>query len=379
MKPTALQPAFVLLLTWAALCTAAHAQTAPATCDRLNFGLEVLSGVAGHNVCPKQLDSVLSELQARIKNAPEPARTPRAETSGVFTALRALQARYRETPSWGAAFVRGIDIALQSYRDKRRPLASFANARTPNEDVDPLECLWVVGEAGADDYQCFIVGGATRPTNQPGKPTIAIHELRDYAQAYEVYSVLVMTRSALLKLDLPGIDAVLSRLKTARSRWSNLRRKGYVQYPWELGLSGASRAYGDYTACFAGDSRCTGQEGLDPERWRLIALHPGVGFGLVGFGPRQKIKPSADAALSLSLEAIGFTSYNASFAWYWGLAAGAVVDDGQFGDTRFGLFAHLTRFVHVGYLLSVMQPSTRGDATLFVSMDLGSTLGLDFH
>ncbi|HEX7480557.1 MAG TPA: hypothetical protein VF331_22345, partial [Polyangiales bacterium] len=262
---------------------------------------------------------------------------------------------------------------------KRRPVAGFANARAPNEDVDPLECLWVVGEAGVDDYQCFIVAGAARPSTQPGKATIAIHELRDYAQAYEVYSVLVMTRSALLKLDLKGIDAVISRLQTARSRWSNLRTKGYVQYPWELALSVAFSAYNRYTACFAGDTHCTGNEGLDPESWRLVALHPGVGFGFVGFGPRQKIKPSADAALSLSLEAIGFTSYNSSFSWYWGLAAGAVVDDGNFSDTRFGLFVHLTRLLHVGYLLSAMQSTTRGDATLFVSMDLGSMLGLDFH
>jgi hypothetical protein len=135
-------------------------------------------------------------------------------------------------------------------------------------------------------------------------------------------------------------------------------------------------SYRDYQACFAVDAYCTGEQGLDPERTRLIALHPGVGMGFSGFG--RNPRPSAHAALALSLELIGVTLYAADFKTYFGASLGAVVNGGDFRDVRPGVFVHLTRWLHAGYLMSFFRHDSRYDATVFLSSDLATTFGADF-
>jgi hypothetical protein len=228
----------------------------------------------------------------------------------------------------------------------------------------------VTGTHGQADYACIVLRGAPEPV---GPGTIFVLEPYEAALAFRV---LAAAHSAISKLNVPEIDKAIVRLTQAQKRFDNLRRYGYLQYPWELMVDTALAPRSRYEECQTTDSFCSGEAGLDPTSLRAIFLHPGVGLAAQGFG--FKGKPSWDTAIALSLEIAGFVSYTESFAHYWGLSAGAIVNDGDFGDTRFGLFAHATRWVHVGYLFSVLRDDSRGDASVFVSMDLGTAFGASF-
>jgi hypothetical protein len=350
--------------------TAADPQ--PGTCNAAEFGAEVINGPAHGNLCPKPRDRVLEHLSIRIAQTP----SPNAEV--FFEVLRSLRDHLQAAPtdsSWRVALARHIDEAFSLAKDSRLPSTHFALVRNGLPGVDPEDCLFITGDVGLAGYACYVLQGSARPAHPQGEQMV-IHELADFSDAYLAHRALDIARRASLKLDVPALEAALKRLALANRRWSNLRKRGYLQYPWELAFSSVFSAYSNYQACFASDAFCTGEEGLDPERVRLIALHPGVGMGFSGFGWKQN--PSADAALALSLEVLGINYYQADFGSYLGASVGAVVNDGHFGDVRPGVFVHVTRWVHLGYLLSVFQRETRYDGTVFLSTDLGSALGLDF-
>jgi len=360
----------IMTLIAACLCVSrAAAQPTAAMCDAAEFAEEVMNDHPGRGLCPKPKDPTLERLDSKNKQT-------RAKDSAVFfEVLRSLRdyARASATSgsSWRAGLAQQIDQAFSLAKEARLPPAHFAAARFATPDLDPEGCLFVTGDAGQSGYACYLLQGAPHPTS-----AIAIYELTDFADAYLAHRALGIALAASLKLEVPALEVALKRLTLASKRWSNLRKRGYLQYPWELAFSSVFSAYSDYQACFARDAYCTGEEGLDPERLRLIALHPGVGMGFSGFGWKQK--PSADAALALSVELLGATYYRADFGSYFGASIGAVVNDGDFRDVRPGVFVHLTRWVHLGYLLSVFRSETRFDGTVFLSTDLGSALGLDF-
>ena len=89
-------------------------------------------------------------------------------------------------------------------------------------------------------------------------------------------------------------------------------------------------------------------------------------------------EPSADTAIALSLEAAGAVVYTESFETYFGASLGAIVNDGDFRDPRVGVFVHATRWVHAGYLMSFFRDATRYDASIYLSMDLGTAFGASF-
>ncbi|HET8939936.1 MAG TPA: hypothetical protein VFN67_41130 [Polyangiales bacterium] len=362
------------LCTFALVCVhaaSAVAQPAPASsaCGALAFTTEVLSNDKHTNLCPKPIDPTLEQLQGTLE------RTAAKNTAVFFEVLATLRDYcHSETSTWRTALAEHIDTVLATAKGLRRPPADFAAVRNTDSAIDPESCLFMTGDTGSADYACYVIAG----TPSPAKASLVTHVLTDFADAYLAHRALGIAYAAMVKLDVPALQQALTRLNEANQRWDNLRHRGYLQYPWELWLSSTFAAYSDYQACFAKDAYCSGEEGLDPERLRLIALHPGVGMGFSGFGWKDKQKPSADAALALSLELLGATYYQGNFKNYLGASLGAVVNDGNFADVRPGVFVHLTRWVHLGYLVSLFQRDTRFDATLFLSTDLGSALGASF-
>ena len=349
----------------------ASAQPDPASvCDAAEFDAEVIHGPAGRALCPRPQELELERLWIKLERASN------KDTQAFFEVLRALRTHLAKSDaSWRLGLAGQIDDALAQVTGSRLPPLRFALVRNAVPDLDPEACLFVTGDAGLPGYACYVLRGTGSPVH-PQRAQMAVHELSDFRDAYLAHRALAVAHKASLKLDLPALEQALERLARANQRWSNLRGRGYLQYPWELAWSSVFSAYNAYQACFAADAYCTGEEGLDPQRFRLIALHPGVGMGFSGFGWKQK--PSADAALALSLEVFGATYYASDFRSYVGASVGAVVNDGDFADLRPGVFLHLTRWVHLGYLVSVFRSATRYDATVFLSTDLGSALGLDF-
>lgn len=347
---------------WLACTGHAHAQ---ATCTRADFGKEIITGLAGDN-CPKPNEPQLSAIVKRIDDAAANEGLDAAQKSAAYLgALRELRDAYGLRLGWGELLSRGIDAAIAQTRMGEPPQSEFANVRAASEP-----CVLVTGTHGQSEYACIVLRGAPEPI---GPGTIFVLEPYEAALAFRV---LAAAHSAISKLNIPEIDKAIARLTQAQERFDNLRRYGYLQYPWELMVDTALAPRSRYEACQTTDSFCSGEAGLDPTSLRAIFLHPGVGLAAQGLG--FKGKPSWDTAIALSLEVAGFVSYTESFAHYWGLSAGAIVNDGDFGDTRFGLFVHATRWVHVGYLFSVLRDDTRGDASVFVSMDLGTAFGASF-
>lgn len=364
---------------WAlSLCAAAwlsgHAR-AHAQCTPAAFGKEVIAGVAG-DACPKPNEPELAAIIGRINAAIADAKLAAAQRSAALLAeLRTLRAAYGQRPGWGADLARGADAAILRARAGELPLSGFANVRAPNAPPDPGECSVIAGTRGELDYACFVLAGSPVPPPAGDGVRIAVRVLEPYEAAL-AYRALSAAHSAISKLNIPELDRAIDRLAQAQKRFDNLRNDGYLQYPWELALDTALAPRARYEACQTTDSFCSGETGLDPASLRVIFLHPGVGIAASGLG--FKGKPTWDTAISLSLEAIGFISYTESFEAYWGLSAGAIVNDGDFGDPRFGVFVHATRWVHAGYLFSVFRDATRGDASVFLSLDLGTAFGASF-
>lgn len=363
--------ALTLIAAWViATSTSAIAQPTAAgeTCDAAEFAEEVMNEHIGRGLCPRPKDPTLERLDSLNKQ------TRAADSAVFFEVLRSLRDYARATApsraSWREGLAQQIDRAFTLAKESRLPPSYFAAARFATPDLDPESCLFVTSDAGLPGYACYVLKGAPAPTH------MTVYELSDFADAYLAHRALGIALAASLKLEVPALEAAQRRLALASKRWSNLRKRGYLQYPWELALSNVFAAYTDYQACFAHDAYCTGEEGLDPERMRLIALHPGVGMGFSGFGWKQE--PSADASLAISLELLGVTYYRADFTSYLGASLGAIVNDGDFRDVRPGVFVHVTRWLHLGYLLSVFRSETRFDGTVFLSTDLGSAFGLDF-
>jgi hypothetical protein len=352
----------LIMLLW---CSRASAQAEP--CGALEFAQEVLIGDSTTSVCPKPDDQTLDALSLELE------RTFKQDTRGILAVLKGLRDHLRaakQPQSWRAALAERLDALLQRNPKAPRPVASFAAVRGPASGLDPDACLFVTSDAGQPDYACYVLAGTVKPRGPQ------VYELSDFGDAYIAHRALGLAYFALVKLDVVPLEAAIARLEQASQRWHRLRTRGYLQYPWELLLSSALSSYQDYQACFASDEHCTGEEGLDPERWRVIALHPGIGMGFSGFGKHPD--PSLDASLALSIELFGLTRYNESFSSYFGASLGALVNDGDFRDLRPGLFVHLTRWLHLGYGLSVMREASRFDGTIFFSTDLGTALGLDF-
>jgi hypothetical protein len=344
-------------------------------CTETEFAAEVMGEERDRGLCPRPADPTLERLLSTIQRT---ADTDQAVFQAVLEELRdRCRAADPNPVSWRAGLARHIDEVLATTEGQRRPPADFAAVRGRDSDIDPAtSCLFMTGTAAESGYACYLAPGQTAPAHPQGDSAqMAVYALGSFEEAYLAHQALGIAHGALLKLDVPGLRKAVARLALANKRWDNLRKHGYLQYPWELAASGVFANYSDFQACFASDHQCTGEEGLDPERVRLILLHPGVGMGFSGFGANPK--PSADAALSLSLEALGATFYQESFKTYFGVSVGAIVNDGDFGDVRPGVFVHVTRWAHLGYLLSLRSES-RGDATIFLSSDFGTALGLGF-
>lgn len=361
---------------WTALCIAccagrAHAQ---AGCGLADFYKEIIVRQPGE-LCPEPAEPPLDAIVVRI-DAEQNARLEPAQADEVYrAALRDLKAQYASRIGWGAALAQGVDVALRARPGDAVPPSDFANVRVANPSVDPDGCAFVTGVHGAEGYACFALEGLAAPASPSDGASMTVHVLAPL-EAAVAFRVLSVTHSAISKLKLPAIDRAIERLRAAQKRFDNLRRYGYLQYPWELAIDSALAPRARYEACQTIEGRCDGDDALDPDSVRAIFLHPGVGIAASGFGDNGK--PSADTAIALSLEAAGAVFYNASFEWYLGASAGAIVNDGDFRDPRLGLFVHVTRWVHAGYLMSFFRDESRYDASIYLSMDLGTAFGASF-
>jgi hypothetical protein len=288
-------------------------------------------------------------------------------------ALRELRDRYEARPIWGASLAQGIDAALASAAAKQPPLSDFAEARKRNQLAEGRRCAFVFGTANQANYRCVVLGDPLAPPSEPTGADVIVLQPAEAALLFRVFSAV---HSATVKLKAPDVKVAIARLTLAQKRFDNLRKYGYLQYPWELAIDGALASTARYEACQTIEGHCEGDDAIDPEPVRAIFLHPGVGIAAPGFGDNGK--PSADTAMALSLEVAGAVVYNESFDWYLGASAGAIVNDGDFRDPRLGLFVHVTRWVHAGYLMSFFREESRYDASIYLSMDLGTAFGASF-
>ena len=302
----------------------------------------------------------------------------------LMAAVRSLAQSAQAQSPWGPAFGQQLEAALKELDPKRcdKPLElNWTALRAPIAPIAACQCAFEVGAEGDAGHACFRfpqTAGAALPACEP--PGMQVHDLPDWQAAARAYVLYDLARVALLALTNKCREAVVARLRQAEQRWHRLVTRGLVQYPWELWFSRLiSDDYGNYSRCFASDSKCTGDEGLDPETLRPIFLHPGVGLGFPGFGEHDG-RVQAKARLVLSVEALGITIYDREFKEYLGASLGVGFQDADFARPRLGAFVHLSRYVQVGFLLGVVS-ETKANGTLYVSTDLlgwaNRTLGLE--
>jgi hypothetical protein len=150
---------------------------------------------------------------------------------------------------------------------------------------------------------------------------------------------------------------------------SNLLAKGYSQFPWELALNGWRDGWRRDRLCSGAvrTGACEAAE-LDPVPWQWILLHPSAGLGFSQFG-LKRFDVSAKAKVVLDLELLGVVGYTNAYSQYYGGGLSLCFADLDFADPLPGLTLHLTRWIHLGYAVS-MRKSTRWDGMLFLSADL---------
>jgi hypothetical protein len=358
-----------------ALWGASAAQAQP-SCSAPDFIDEVINRLAGDK-CADAQEPQLQAITKKIDEAKERASDGAEESDAYLKGLHELREVYGDNEGWRAGLVRGISAAVARVRAGKLPRNAFAETRAYTPGIDPEQCTFVVGRRGAEDYGCFVLQQDQQrlPTPVSGGVPMMVHVL-PVDEAARAALVLATAHSAINGLKAPDVKAAVERLTKAQRRFDNLRKYGYLQYPWELAVDTALTSSKQFEECQATGTLCTGEAGLDPATVRAIVLHPGVGIAAPGFGDNGK--PSLDTAIALSLEVAGAVFYNESFEHYLGFSLGAIVNDGDFRDPRFGAFVHATRWVHLGYLVAFLRDETRYDASLFISMDLGTAFGASF-
>lgn len=323
-------------------------------------------------VCPPPtVDVHLAEAAMGALDPAAPPPAGPADEAAVIAGLHALADAARTQPQWGPTFATQLEAFLQAYTPGScdKPLSLQFTELHPTNDAD-CECAFEVSSEGNPGYACF------RFREQSGtSPTCAVvglptYELVDASAAARAYRLITLASAATKRLQSAKcVPIAIDTLKRAEEHWHTLLAEGYVQYPWELWFSRLlSDDYRNYTRCFASDASCTGREGLEPERWRPIFLHPGVGLGFPGFGKRDG-KPSSRADAVVLLELGGVVHYASDFKNYLGLSAILGFEKADFARPRVGLLFHVSHYLQLGYLLGLVQ-ETRLNGTLYVSIDL---------
>jgi hypothetical protein len=291
----------------------------------------------------------------------------------LLSALRTLAAVVAAEGPWGARFAMRLNTATDGFNPKvckQVWKVGFAQVSSPLPFQNDCGCAFIGASDGDEAYQCYRFpqpGQATQPAC--AVPRLGVYDFPDWNSAARALRFYDLADRALTTLGKTCREKVIARLDAAEGRWQALAKNGLVQFPWELWISRlvAPESYANYTACFAVDKSCNGEQGLDPNRVRAIFLHPGIGLGFPGFGVHDGA-PQAKAHAVVALEVAGATLYPDSFKWYLGLSAGLGFQDADFADPRLGGFVHVTRWLQAGYLHGVRSRS-KHDGTLYLSVD----------
>jgi hypothetical protein len=286
-------------------------------------------------------------------------------------ALHVLVRRADTEGAWGRVFASRVEAALSQLPRQCSQIfdIGFASVAAPLPNESQCGCAFVAASDGDSAHACyrFPQPGAAAPATCD-VPRMQLVDLPDWPAVARALSLHRLAFAALTKLNASCVTTAVDRLELAEHAWLALARNGYVQYPWELAVSRLFSAdYGNYSACFATDKHCDGEEGLDPTRARVIFLHPGIGFGFRGFGEKDG-NPQSAARAVVALEAAGATFYPRNFGWYLGVSAAVGFQDADFADPRLGAIVHLTRWLQVGYLHGVRTRSQH-QGTLYLSID----------
>jgi hypothetical protein len=340
-----------LVLWVASLSAGASAQTAPCSVDNYNQAL------ARREVCPDARDVAPTRASATLKD-------PAHHLDHVPGALRLLgeQANADEDldPVFRAQFVQELDKALS--RKGAKPVTAF---EVDASDISGCGCSHVIGTMSARPI-CLRLAGTSASTNECKLVSLHVVAFEGSEDAvkravrHEAYADLAM--DALDALNAGGRKEAHHGVAESLRSWHRYRR-GLFQFPWELAFNGwLERKAPGGRACPKGD-------GLGPCPVQYILGHPLAALGVQLNNQGEPGKVERVAAATLAIEGVGFVVYNKSFRHYFGAACAVGFDNLVFEDPRVGLTLHLTRFVNVGYLISV-HGEYAGDGTVLLAGDL---------
>jgi hypothetical protein len=259
-------------------------------------------------------------------------------------------------------FVQALDRSLS--REGAKPVTFFD---VDGKEISGCGCAHVIGTLGTTPV-CLRLPADSAQTNAC---TLASFHVVPFeatpdgvkrAVRHEAYVDLAL--KGLQALNAAGRRQAHHGVAESLRSWKRYRR-GPFQLPWELAFNGwLERKYPSTRAC------PTGTE-LGPCHVQYIAAHPlaALGVQLNNIGEPGKVERQATA--TLAVEALGVIAYNKEFRHYFGAALAVGFDNLVFEDPRLGLTLHLTRFVNLGYLVSVRDEST-GDCTVLLAGDLAS-------
>jgi hypothetical protein len=341
---------------WIVLCVASLSAAASADtsdCSAANYN----QALARRDVCVKARDVAPAKAAATLKD-------PAQHLDQVPGALRLLgeQASADEDldPVFRAQFIQELDKALS--RKEAKPVTSF---EVDASEINGCGCSHVIGTMSARPI-CLRVAGTSASTNECR--LVALHVVAfegsedgvKRAVRHEAYADLAM--DGLDALNASGRKQAHHGVAESLRTWHRYRR-GLFQFPWELAFNGwLERKAPSGRACPKGD-------GLGPCPVQYILGHPMAALGVQLNNQRDPGKVERVAAATLAIEGVGVVFYNKSFRHYFGAACAVGFDNLVFEDPRVGPTLHLTRFVNVGYLISV-RGEYKGDGTVLIAGDL---------
>lgn len=266
-------------------------------------------------------------------------------------------------PTFRDSFIRAIDRSLATSGTK--PTSAF---EVDAVSIADCGCVHVIGANTLKPFCLRFDSTPKRDDRYCALPTM--HEITfDESEAgvaravrHEAYADVAYNNFQ--ELNATGRKEAHHGVAESLRKWKNFRR-GLFQLPWESAINGR-----------LGRNRprlrdCPKDDELGPCRNQFIVLHPLAALGVQINNIAAPGKVERVVAATLGIEAIGFVKYRPDFRHYFGAAATVGVDNLVFEDPRVGLTLHLTKYLHVGYLVSV-RSSTAGDGTVLLAGDLAS-------
>jgi hypothetical protein len=366
-------------LLWSVLVLwllAAKVQAQP--CDAKAIA-SALQGLGNLDDCMQA--SVLSSAAARgIWHTRAPIKDPGLDVVENLRRLSIVMSQDSELPAelvraWhGHLEAELVPLMKGMIREPAKP-TDTPSPLTFNQTVGTVEkacgCAWSIGAGAPGPVVCVV----TQPPTESCKEsytfkvpaTAAIDRLFTYAR---------LIHHALVVLQRPDRFEVVQRLYRTRIQWDRLLSRGYTQFPWELAANSAVADHRESRLCKQGYSGACSAAQLDPFALQLIVAHPSAGLGFRGFG--ADFDPRAKAVVVLNVETIGVLRYCKDFKQYYGGSFSVSMADLDFADPLLGATVHVTRWIHIGYGVSVRK-KTRAEGTLFAVADLFGLLSKWFE